>query len=166
MNIISRCQTHFCLIPGGYDDKKYNIYITISSSRWGWRSTRLHKISLMLVTPTVFCGTRSSSLFHHRVLLTRSPQCLFAFLLTETSSCYQKVICWLEASFFSNNWEWVWTHISDGLRINFGLQTYQMDAYDHPRINFPSLDINRISFVTRAITNLSSTHWYIFYFGS
>ena len=98
MNIITKCQTHFCLIPGGYDDKKYNIYITISSSRWGWRSTRLHKISPMLVTPTVFCGTRSSSLFHHRVLLTRSPQCLVAFLLTKTSSCYQKVICWLEAS--------------------------------------------------------------------
>ena len=93
MNIISRCQTHFCLIP-------YNINITISSSRLGWRSTRLHKISPMLVTPTVFCGTRSSSLFHHLVLLTRSPQILVAFLLTKTSSCYQKVICWLEASFF------------------------------------------------------------------
>ena len=38
-----------------------------------------------------------------------------------------------------------------------------MDAYDHPRINFPSLDINRISFVTRAITNLSSTHRNISY---
>ena len=36
-------------------------------------------------------------------------------------------------------------------------KTYQMDAYDHPRINFPSLDINRISFVIRAITKLSST---------
>ena len=165
MNIISRCQTHFCLIPGGYDDKEYNIYITTSSFRWGWRSTRLHKISPMLVTPTVFCGTRSSSLFHHRVLFTRSPQCLVAFLLTKTYSSSKSHLL-IGGVIFSNNWEWVWTHISDGLRINFGLQTYQMDAYDHPRINFPSLDINRISFVTKAITKLSSSHWYIFYFGS
>ena len=27
MNIISRCQTHFCLIPGGYDDRKYKFIL-------------------------------------------------------------------------------------------------------------------------------------------
>ena len=165
MNIISRCQTHFCLIPGGMTIENINLYYNISFQVG---------MTINSVAQDIADAGYANSLLRDEVLFLISPSrpinqispMFICFSLNWNFFLLSKSHLLIGGVIFSNNWEWVWTHISDGLRINFGLQTYQMDAYDHPRINFPSLDINRISFVTRAITNLSSTHWYIFYFGS